>query len=249
MADHDGSAYVVIPSYIFFDKNLSDEERWLYGYISSHANLKGYCFATNKRMSEDWNCSVRKVAGVLSSLVDKGYIYTCTDRKNGKAKRRIFLVDIMALRQFCRDHSAKNCTMDDAKNCTTHSAENCTQNNINNNIPPIAPQGGPQTKCAKRSRTGEVALSPELEASFDLFWSKYPWKVDKQRSRRRWRDLNPDAETLEVILAAVESQKQTQQWRDGAIPMPSTWLYRRRWEDEVKIDTPAQPEQDGRRWL
>lgn len=242
------SAYVVIPAYIFFDRNLSDEERWLYGYISSHSNLKGYCFATNKRIAEDWGCSVRKVAGVLASLVGKGYVYACVDRKNGKAKRRVFLTDIMALRQFCRDHSAKNCTMDDARNCTNHDAENCTSNNINNNnIPPIAPQGGQQPKRSRKrkSPTGAVELPPALEDSFQRFWSVYPRKKDRQNARLRWLQLEPDEELVNTILTAIQTlEQQDEDWKRNVIPLPSTFLNNRRWEDAASLT--AEPKREER---
>ena len=37
---------------------------------------------------------------------------------------------------------------------------------------------------------------------------------------------------VDVIVAAVEQQKTWRQWREGFIPLPTTWLFQERWNDE-----------------
>jgi hypothetical protein len=72
-------------------------------------------------------------------------------------------------------------------------------------------------------------------ASFDSFWSAYPRKTDKAAARKAWVKLKPDADLLAVMLAALERQKRSHQWaKNGGefIPHASTWLNKRRWEDE-----------------
>ena len=79
--------------------------------------------------------------------------------------------------------------------------------------------------------------------SFDLFWSKYPKKVKKQKARELWAKLAPDAALSAVILDALDRQRRSDQWtRDGGryVPDPTTWLNGRRWEDELP------PGPDGR---
>lgn len=76
----------------------------------------------------------------------------------------------------------------------------------------------------------------EKERSFARFWDAYPLHVSRQEAEREFARLNPDEALLETMLKAIERWKQTEQWReDGGryIPHPSTWLYRKRWEDEV----------------
>lgn len=96
-------------------------------------------------------------------------------------------------------------------------------------------------------RAGEkVTLPADLEISFARFWEAYPSHKDKQKARLRWLQLAPDDDLVETILQAIATQKQTAQWQEGVIPMPSTWLYGRRWEDEV---TPAPATEDSWRYL
>lgn len=77
---------------------------------------------------------------------------------------------------------------------------------------------------------------PEGDAAFDRFWSRYPRKQDKAKARRAWAKLAPDGALAERIMAALEVQRRSESWtREGGryIPMPSTWLNGRRWEDEL----------------
>ena len=76
---------------------------------------------------------------------------------------------------------------------------------------------------------------------FARFWSAYPRHEAKQTALRAFVKLNPDDGLLREMLAAIEKQKASSQWRENGgqyIPHPSTWLNQRRWEDEVRNYTP-----------
>lgn len=81
---------------------------------------------------------------------------------------------------------------------------------------------------------------------FARFWDAYPRKVGKGAARKAWAKLRADEGLLRAILAAVERDKSTEQWRrDGGqyIPYPATWLNQCRWEDEPEAapDHPNEP--------
>lgn len=76
---------------------------------------------------------------------------------------------------------------------------------------------------------------------FDTFWKSYPRKVAKGDARKAWAQTEKIRPSLDLILEAIENQKNTQQWieNDGIyIPYPATWLRQERWDDEVKIEVP-----------
>lgn len=82
------------------------------------------------------------------------------------------------------------------------------------------------------------------EALFDEFWSAYPKHEDKQAAKKAFEKLNPDDELFQVMLKAIAAWKDTDQWQENGgqfIPYPSTWLNKRRWEDEVPVKKPAKP--------
>lgn len=84
-----------------------------------------------------------------------------------------------------------------------------------------------------------------VDDGFASFWRAYPKKVGKGAAERVWKRAKVNGHLSEV-LAAVEAQKASEQWRkDGGqyIPNPATWINQRRWEDEVQV----LPEDDWRK--
>lgn len=81
----------------------------------------------------------------------------------------------------------------------------------------------------------------ERKAAFDRFWALYPRHEAKQNAQKAFDKINPDADLLNMICAAVEQWKKSEQWtKDGGqfIPHPATWLNQHRWEDEIPKPTP-----------
>lgn len=82
----------------------------------------------------------------------------------------------------------------------------------------------------------------QLGALFDKFWTEYPRKEDKTKAKKAFIKLHPDNALVSEMLNALSWQKTTEQWRDRRyIPLPTTYLNGRRWEDEQ----PAQPARQG----
>lgn len=80
----------------------------------------------------------------------------------------------------------------------------------------------------------------DYPADFEEFWAVYPNKVDKNKACELWRKLAPDEALQKQIIAAVKQQAKSDKWiKDGGqfVPYPSTWLRRKRWEDEPATPT------------
>ena len=88
------------------------------------------------------------------------------------------------------------------------------------------------------------------DGRFDKFWAAYPKKVGKFDAKKSFDKRKPDDQLLEVMLAAIRVQSNSDAWRkDGGqfIPNPSTWLNQGRWEDEgikLLVTTPPRPDRD-----
>ena len=100
-----------------------------------------------------------------------------------------------------------------------------------------------------RGKREEVKEKPKAKPSvpkrarcdgFDEFWSTYPRKDAKTEAITAWDKLDPDAELRATILAAIASRKQSDQWKRGIIPLPATYLNKRRWEDQGMSATSPQ---------
>ena len=74
------------------------------------------------------------------------------------------------------------------------------------------------------------------EAAFSLFWQAYPKKQAKGNAEKVWKKLKPNAQLIEIIIQAINKAKQSNDWqKDNGqyIPLPTSWLNAKRWEDEI----------------
>lgn len=91
----------------------------------------------------------------------------------------------------------------------------------------------------RKEKKNTPPISPSNEGGalsrFDAFWEAYPKKKSKGDAEKAWRSLNPDNLLVDRILASVERQKKSAQWKEAEgkyIPYPATWLRAKGWEDE-----------------
>lgn len=85
----------------------------------------------------------------------------------------------------------------------------------------------PETEAEKRERRDRQARD------FKTFYAAYPKKKAPADAEKAFAKVDV---AIEVLIAAIESQKQTDDWRkEGGryIPYPATWLNQRQWENAV----------------
>jgi hypothetical protein len=88
-----------------------------------------------------------------------------------------------------------------------------------------------------REGKGRERKSYDSDPRFSVFWDEYPNKKGKALAEASWTKLNPDDPLFDLILSRLQTAKRSRDWlKDGGefIPMPSTWLNQRRWEDELQ---------------
>lgn len=85
---------------------------------------------------------------------------------------------------------------------------------------------------------------PPISPLFADFWKAYPKHQDKQGALKAFEKLKPDQDLVDQMITSINAWKQSDQWtKDGGqyIPMPTTWLNRRRWEDEMPQTSMQRP--------
>jgi uncharacterized protein YdaU (DUF1376 family) len=80
-----------------------------------------------------------------------------------------------------------------------------------------------------------VKESIEWETSFEEFWETYDYKKDKSEAFRAWKKIKPTGELLQTILAQADLYAQTR--KPEYIAHASTWLNKKRWQDEITSST------------
>ena len=97
----------------------------------------------------------------------------------------------------------------------------------------------------KAARTEKPLCGNELAEAFEVFWKLYPNKVAKQKARKAWDKIKPDAELRQRLITALGNHRVSRDWSkdDGQyIPMASTWLNGERWNDILKpVSTAGKP--------
>jgi hypothetical protein len=74
-------------------------------------------------------------------------------------------------------------------------------------------------------------------AKFNTFYEAYPKKKDKFDAYKIWQRLSPSLDLVAEIMSGLEGAKKSLDWiKEGGkyIPLPSTWLNKRRWEDNFE---------------
>ena len=89
--NHEGGRFCVIPSRLLRDPMLTASEKVLAAAISSLSKQCGYCYASNKYLSESCGTSEKTIESCLKSLKDKGYIDVNTKKNGMKWSRKIYL--------------------------------------------------------------------------------------------------------------------------------------------------------------
>lgn len=102
----------------------------------------------------------------------------------------------------------------------------------------------PSSSSSSSSSTSvENPHTPDGGNLFDEFWKAYPNKVGKDAARKAFDKRKPGKRLLADMLQALDSQKQSEQWRKHGgqfVPHPSTWLNEGRWQDGEPMETAQQ---------
>lgn len=96
----------------------------------------------------------------------------------------------------------------------------------------------PNNAPAKKARTVDP-IDFYSDPNFSRFWDAYPKKESKVRASMAWIQLVKKGvitdQVVENILAAIDRQRMSDGWtkeKGKYIPLPSSWINARRWEDE-----------------
>lgn len=80
----------------------------------------------------------------------------------------------------------------------------------------------------------------DIKTKFEIFWSKYPSKVAKDKCLKKFEKL---AETdIEKILETLDSFLAYKMFDGYTHPLPLTYLNQKRWQDEIPTSKPTPPQ-------
>lgn len=180
--------------------------------LADYANEEGIAWPSLTSLAKKTRLSVRHVQSQIKGLADAGELKILSFG-TGRETTQYQLCKIQG-RSFCGGSKISGVNPSSSQGRT-----------------PVHPRDEPQFVQSPIEPPMNGQVRTPL-ADFDLFWQAYPNKKAKPVAMERWRKIRPSAETLELMLGAIETQRETRQWQEGIIPHPATWLNQRRWEDE-----------------
>lgn len=102
------------------------------------------------------------------------------------------------------------------------------------------PEAKPKQKASKPEANNNVNNNKNVNVLFDLFWSKYPTKVSKQKTKSLFLKLT-DTE-VQTILNTIDSFVKHKPFPEYTHPHPTTYLNQKRWQDEIPLPDQTKPQ-------
>lgn len=230
MEEMQGGQWAILPAMVRYDRGIPANAKLIYAEIAAKINEEGFCFCHNRYFAERFGLKEGSVSLLVKKLEAAGYIALDVDAaRENKDRRRIFLTGkpydfAGGIRKISDTRPRKKSETVPEKN--QGPIEN---NNIKIN-PPLPPKGEGGKGKRKRAAKSVPDWEPEM---FERFWQAYPRGEDRKTAVKQWDALKPDRELMFRMSAALDRQKQSDEWRRGVgIPYACRWLSNRRWEDE-----------------
>ena len=218
--------YVTIQGFMINELNLKGNELLIYAIIYGFTQLDTQEFKGSLQYLADWcNSTKQGVIKALKSLIEKGLIKKQEMIFNNVKFVSYYATKFNGIQQSLTGYSTKfnggikqSLTGGIQQSLPNNININNIDNNINNNIPSNPYKG-----------------KSEYDEKFEKFWKAYPRKENKKNSYKIFSKLNIDDEILKKILDNIDyNTRYNEQWGNPRfIPMPSTYLNGRRWEDEL----------------
>lgn len=178
------------------------------------------------------NVSESQARRIIHKFIDEGYLSVLANHDGGNpGQSRHYRINVGML----------STPSTDATPCMDATPSTHARDPLHGCARPLAPMRETTSTHDTRTTINHHITTKEpsihKNSGFDSFWNAYPNKTGKQDALKKWLKIKPP---LQKILSALEWQRNSQQWQQGFIPNPATYLNQHRWEDEPKPEALTQ---------
>lgn len=202
--------------------------------LANYANQSGCCWPSIESLEEECLISRNTVRDRLKTLCELKLL-SMTSRLDAFGRGETYEFEVL----FPRGHAVKgrgHGVTGEGSNDPPERGQMTPQKGSRGDPDPIDPVDPPDNTRAREmvERLDDFANPGNAMAAFEKFWAVYPKKLNRQDAERAFFEVG-GAGCIDEILAAVDSQSRSQEWRREQgrfVPRPSNWLRDRRWTDE-----------------
>ena len=199
-----------MPVEIFMDGRLSKTDLRVLGAILSWRDKNtNLCHPSREQISERCSLPICKISTSTTRLVELGWLEKSGN--GGRSTRCIYKFKVPDLKTV-----TDSVTVTDLVTVTDSVTKTVTD----------SVRGNKQKEYKKNIKE---KIYKKENSDFEEFWVAYPKKTAKQEALKIWKRKKPP---IDEVLKALSWQTKSQQWLDGFIPNPATYLNQGRWEDE-----------------
>lgn len=237
--------------------NFTPEDRYFYLYLltNPHTNLCGCYEISMKQISDETGYTkevverlferMEKIHNVIRVSKDTKEVlilnwskFNWTSSKDFRKPlyKEINLIKSQSFREFLQSRADGVETVltpsnDGAGTTVTVTVSNTVSDSLSDSVIK------PVSKSRDKKINKDIEIETVCEKRFKEFWNIYPRKEGKGAARKKWEQINPNAELFEKIINAVkENIERNPRWQkqNGQfIPHPATWLNQERWDDDI----------------
>lgn len=225
-------------------KLITPGAKLLYGRLTQWANAQGKVFRSSPQLSQELGTGVRQIERQIKELKELALIGTYHPQAGGVNHFEFY--DHPWMHESINDNLVYKSDPPTPKSLPpdiyvgtppTYKADinikEIKRNKKDNNI---------ALSVEKREKERKELLKPKKPKStwqaddlFMRFYNAYPVRKDAKRAYSAFKRLSPNEPFLEILLQDIEERsKNDDNWLQGFIPHPSTYLNGERWTDAIR---------------
>jgi hypothetical protein len=230
-----------VEKFILSNKSKTISQNIPFTQISNHVinNIKNgdaflvWCYLLSK--SSDWKVikqNIKNIYGFGDTKIKQ--IFSYLRRSNlisyvqvHCANGQIAHWDIHVLngQDFIINQQYRSSNSDDSSNMHTTGSE----------MNPVANGGLLNKELITKQKEKLLCASDDAQDKFPEFWELYPKKKNKMKAFQEWRKNKCNLMADEIITDVQNRIKNDPDWSNVQfIPLPSTYLHNKRWEDDIR---------------
>lgn len=245
--------------------NFSAEDKYFFLYLLTniHTNLCGCYEVSMKQIAFEMGYSIETIASVIDRFENKYNLirydrstyellivnwskhnWTESPKFRKLLEKEIESIKDMEFREYLmgifngEDAEIYPISIPDTVSETTDTSLLVSISNRDNSNSSNSENDINFTEVNTQEKSKKVRNKYEDTPEFAEFWNAYPKHQGKTMARAAFEKVDVP---LQVLLDAIEVQKRSRQWMKDSgdfIPMPSTWLNQKRWEDSMDVNMP-----------